>query len=311
MSIFQVKENSEDVYAGLFESNGEYDESIYLEGDPAEKVVILEVDGVIQDSSTSYLNGEGYNHDLFMNTLNTVLEDDSVKGLVLQVNSPGGGVTESAEVAAKLEEIEERIPVYVSMGTMAASGGYYISAGADKIYAPETCMTGSIGVIMSGLNFSGLLEKYGIQDTTVKSGPYKDVGSPTRPTTPEDQAILQSMVDNAYEGFVDIVAEGRGMTADEVKLIADGRVMDGKQAKEAGLIDEFGYLEDTVDALLVDEGLEGAEVVKWTPVAEANFTSMLSYGMKGLVNQEAQSVALLNELQQANSPRLMYMYTAE
>ncbi len=311
MSIFQIKENSEDVYAGLFESTGEYQEAVYLEGNPAEKVVILEVDGVIQDSSTSYLSGEGYNHDLFMNSLNTVLEDETVKGLVLQVNSPGGGVTESAEIAAKLSEIEERIPVYVSMGTMAASGGYYISAGADKIFAPETCMTGSIGVIMSGLNFTGLLERYGIKDTTVKSGPYKDIGSPTREQTPEDQEILQSMVDNAYQGFVEIVAEGRGMSVDEVKLIADGRIMDGKQAKEAGLIDEFGYLEDTVDAMLADEGIEGAQVVEWTPTADANFTSMLSYGAKGMLDQEAQSVALLNELQQANSPRLMYLYTAE
>ena len=142
---------------------------------------------------------------------------------------------------------------------LAASGGYYISAQADKIFATEETVTGSIGVIMSGLNYSGLLEKLGVEDTTVKSGALKDMGSGTRPETKEEEAVLQAYIDSAYSRFVAIVSEGRNKSEEEVKKIADGRIYDGVQAKEVGLVDELGFPEDALKAMRKEQQLEDAE----------------------------------------------------
>lgn len=169
-----------------------------------------------------------------MEQLKAIEEDPTVKGIFLEVNSPGGGVYESAEIAKKLDTIrkEHDIPMYVSMKNMAASGGYYISAQADKIFATEETVTGSIGVIMSGLNYSGLLEKLGVEDTTVKSGALKDMGSGTRPETKEEEAVLQAYIDSAYSRFVAIVSEGRNKSEEEVKkLLMEGFMMVSKQKK--------------------------------------------------------------------------------
>ena len=166
-----------------------------------------------------------------------IKEDDTIKAVVLQVNSPGGGVVESAQIYDKIKEVQEEIgiPFYVSMGSMAASGGYYISAPADKIFVNKETMTGSIGVIMESVNYGKLAEKYGVDFVTIKTGPYKDIMSPTRDMTEDERAMLQDMINESYESFVDIIEEGRGMTEAEVKKVADGRIMNGRQAIEAGL----------------------------------------------------------------------------
>ncbi len=129
------------------------------------------------------------------------------------MNSPGGGVVESAEIHDKILDIKKvKKPVYVSMGSMAASGGYYISAPADKIYASPETMTGSLGVIMHGYNYEKLAKKYGVEFETIKSGPHKDIMSPTREMTGEEREILQNMINNSYDQFVKVIADGRGMT---------------------------------------------------------------------------------------------------
>lgn len=145
-------------------------------------------------------------------------------------------------------------PVYVSMGSMAASGGYYISAPADKIYASPETMTGSLGVIMHGYNYEKLAKKYGVEFETIKSGPHKDIMSPTREMTGEEREILQNMINNSYDQFVKVIADGRGMTENEVRKIADGRIYDGRQAKENHLIDDFGHLDDVIAAMKTDIG---------------------------------------------------------
>src|SRR5699024_9909904 len=151
----------------------------------------------------------------------------------------GGGVVESAEIHDKIAEVREKYhkPVYISMGNMAASGGYYISAPADKILAQPATITGSIGVIMESLNFAQLAEDLGIDINTFTSGEYKDIMSATRPMRDDEREILQEIVDDMYDDFVQVIVDGRGMTDSEVRELADGRIYTGKQAAELDLID--------------------------------------------------------------------------
>ncbi|WP_299739282.1 signal peptide peptidase SppA [uncultured Rossellomorea sp.] len=288
-----------------------FGEEVIEEGNAQKRIAVLEVEGVIQDTggATSLFESPGYNHELFMKKLDAVQEDKSVKGIILKVNSPGGGVVESAQIHSKLVEIMDKTkkPIYVSMGGTAASGGYYISAPATKIFASKETLTGSLGVIMQSINYSELAEKYGVDFVTIKSGPYKDIMSPTREMTDEERKIIQSMIDNSYEGFVDVIASGRDMSEAEVKKIADGRVYDGIQAKEVNLIDEFGYVEDTIEAMKKDHKLKGAQVFEYT--AGDPFSEFFSMGAKKMIGQDMEAAALMKLLSKPNSPRLMYLYS--
>lgn len=285
-------------------------EEVVESGDPTKRIAVLNVDGVIQDTGeTPSLLSEGYFHREFMKQLNQVKDDASIKGIVLRVNSPGGGTNESAEIHHKLVEIqkETKKPVYVSMGSMAASGGYYISASADKIFASPETMTGSLGVIMQSLNYTKLADNIGIDYKTIKSGKYKDIMSPSREMTKEEEEILQSMVNNAYNGFIKVIAEGRGMSEEDVRKIADGRIYDGYQAKELNLIDEFGYDEDAIESLKKDHKLQGAEVIKYT--SATGFGSLFSMAAEKISGKSPGVNELLHALNRPNSPRLMYLYT--
>jgi protease IV len=285
-------------------------EEVIEEGDEFKKIAVLNVNGVIQDTgeAVSLFQTGGYNHRAFMKQLDYAKEDKTVKAIIIKVNSPGGGVVESAEIHDKIVEIqkEAKKPVYISMGSMAASGGYYISAPAEKIYASPETLTGSLGVIMQGVNYSGLAKKYGVDFVTIKSGPYKDIMSPTRDMTDEERKILQTMINNSYEGFVKVISEGRGIPVEEVKKIADGRIYDGRQAKNLNLIDGFGYFDDVVENLKKDHKLKGAQVVSYSE--NLGFGSLFSMGAQKLMGEEAEMVGLMKFLSQPNSPRLMYLY---
>ena len=251
----------------------------------------------------------GYNHQAFLKNLNYAKEDSAVKGIIIRVNTPGGGVVESAQIHDKIVEIqkEAKKPVYISMGSMAASGGYYISASADKIFASPETLTGSLGVIMQGINYAGLAEKYGVKFETIKSGEFKDIMSPSREMTDEERNILQEMINNSYNGFVKVISDGRGIPQEEVKRIADGRIYDGRQAKELKLIDDFGYFETVVDVMKKDHKLDDAQVVQYTE--DLGFGSLFSMGARQLMGQETHELAgLIKQLSQQNSPRLMYLY---
>lgn len=287
-----------------------FTEEIIQEGNELKKIVVLDINGVIQDTNDaeSLFQSVGYNHQGFMKQLDYIKEDDTVKGVILKVNSPGGGVVESAEIHDKLGEIqkETKKPVYILMGSMAASGGYYISAGAKKIFASEETLTGSLGVIMQGVNYEGLADKYGVDFVTIKSGQYKDIMSPTRQMTEEERQILQTMIDNSYEGFVKVISEGRNMTTEQVKKIADGRIYDGRQAKELNLIDDFGYLEDVIEKMIDQENIKGAKVVRYTDAI--GFGSLFNLKVQKLFGADSEMAGLMKILSKPNSPRLMYLY---
>ena len=175
-------------------------------------------------------------------------EDPSVKAIVLRINSPGGSAAAAQELYEEIRKARGAGKIVVtSMSDVATSGGYYVSCAADKIVANPGTITGSIGVIFSQLQYAELLEKYGIQATVIKSGEYKDIGSPLRNMTEEERQILQEMIDDIYLQFVRAVAEGRAMNENEVLELADGRIFTDRQAKEMGLVDELGNFQDAVD----------------------------------------------------------------
>ncbi len=187
--------------------------------------------------------------------INQAALDSDVSAVVLHVNSPGGGVVASDEIYQALEAL--RIPIVVQMGDLAASGGYYLSMAADHLIATPNTLTGSIGVISTFPAAEEFLEKVGVEFTIIASGEVKDFGSPYRSMDPDEREYWQGVINEVYQGFVEIVADGRDMTENEVLELADGRVFTGRQALELGLIDEVGYLDDAIAKAAELGGIEG------------------------------------------------------
>ncbi|WP_150284812.1 signal peptide peptidase SppA [Rummeliibacillus sp. TYF-LIM-RU47] len=290
-----------------------YDYNVLKSGNPSKQIAVLTVNGTIQDTgeSTSIFSSETYNHQYFMDQLEDIKKNKSVKGVLLKVNSPGGGTNESKQIYDKIKEIkkERNIPIYVSMGSMAASGGYYISAPADVIYADEETLTGSIGVIMQGMDYSKLAKKLGIEFNTIKTGPYKDIMNGSREMTPAEKKLLQNMVNDSYGRFVKVVADGRGMSEKEVRSIADGRIMNGSQAVKAGLVDRLGYSEDALKALMKDNKLQGAEVFEYS--TDEGWGSIFSAKLSSKLMPSAEKEAISKMLSTSSAPRMMYLYGEE
>ncbi len=188
-------------------------------------------------------------------------ETKGVKAIVLDINSPGGSVGAVQELYMRIQRVkkEKKIPFVALFGDVAASGGYYLGAACDKIVAHPGTITGSIGVIFSVSNMEGLFSKVGFKMDPIKSGKHKDIGSPARPMTLEERQILQSLIDDAYGQFVSAVADGRKMTVDSVKLLADGRIYTGNQALAVGFVDQLG---DSVDATKLAAELGGIKDAK-------------------------------------------------
>ncbi|WP_432358098.1 signal peptide peptidase SppA [Sporosarcina sp. UB5] len=285
-----------------------YSEVVIEQGRGRDRIAVLKLDGVIQDVGSSLFASGIYNHQLFMSQLDAVLNDETVKGVVLSVNTPGGGVVESSDIYDSIRaiQLEREIPVYVAMGGLAASGGYYVSAPAEKIFVHPETITGSIGVIMESVNYAKLAEKYGIDFNTIKTGPYKDIMSGSREMTEEEHNMLQEMINDSYERFVAIVAEGRNMSTEQVKKVADGRIMNGRQAIESGLADDYGKMGDVIDALKTDYELENATVFEYSPMG-----SLLSiYGVQvgNLFGRNIESELIGKLLSDYDAPRMMYLY---
>lgn len=237
-----------------------------LEGtDASSQIARVEVDGVIQDTGAPGIFEEaGYNHSKVLKKLEKIKEDKNIKGLMLVVNSPGGGVYESAEIHDEIEAIKKAgKKVYVTMKNMAASGGYYISAPADKIYASNETITGSLGVIMQSMNYKELADKYGVKFNTIKSGPHKDIMSPSKEMDEEERKILQTFVDESYNAFVKVISDGRKIDTAQVKKIADGRIYSGLQAKKLNLIDEIGLEKDAMKDLKETIKAKNAQVIEF------------------------------------------------
>lgn len=237
---------------------GDKEQELILQGsDKENRIAVVPITGVIGAESAGILQEESV-----VNQLDLVLDDQSVRGLLLMIDSPGGTVYESARIWQKIKEIQEEkaIPIYSSMGSVAASGGYYVAAPSDKIFASEETITGSIGVIADYVNIAELEEKLGIEHEVIKSGEFKDIGSMSREMSEEERQINQEQVDEFFNKFVQVIADGREMTEKETLALADGRVYTGKQALENGLIDETGYFEDALNQLVNDLSLTDPEV---------------------------------------------------
>lgn len=215
------------------------------------QVAAIELEGTISDSKD------------FIDQLKDFGNRSSVRAVVLRINSPGGGVAASQEIyeAIKKFRAESKKKVVVSMGSVAASGGYYAACAADKIYANPGTITGSIGVIAEWYNYGDLLRWAKLQSIVIKSGALKDAGSGTRPLTEEEKAYFQNLIGNMYGQFVSAVAKGRKMKEDSVRKLADGRVYTGEEAKANGLVDAIGTYQDAIDEAGRIAGIPGSPKV--------------------------------------------------
>lgn len=200
-----------------------------------EKIGVIEIYGPIMASDT------------LIDNIIDFRDNNSVKAVILRIDSPGGAVGPSQEIYSEVIKLQKKKPVVVSMGSVTASGGYYIAAPAKRLFANPGTITGSIGVIMSFPNYEGLMKKVGVSSVVVKSGRFKDIGSPTRPFSDAERKLMQSLIDDVHSQFVEAVSLGREMPAEKVMKIADGRIFSGRQALAVGLVDELGGFRDAVD----------------------------------------------------------------
>ncbi len=210
-----------------------------------DKIGIVEIKGVITQSSD------------VIETLRQFVEDSGVKAIILRIDSPGGGVGPAQEIYREVLKAKSKKKVVTSMGSVAASGGYYIACASDIIVANPGTITGSIGVIMQFSNFEELFKKIGIKGVVIKGGEYKDIGSPFRDMTPEEKKIMQEVIDNVHQQFIQAVAEGRKLERIKIIQIADGRILTGEQAKRLGLVDQLGNLQDAIDTAAKLAGIKG------------------------------------------------------
>ena len=286
-------------------SSAVYEEE-YVSGGGTNKIAVVPVEGTIAsaDSSTGELQ-PAVTPEGLADALQQAEGDPNVAAVVLEVNSPGGGVTASDEMHQSILDFRERTgkPVVVSMGDVAASGGYYISTAADRIVANETTLTGSLGVIFTLTDFSELADRYGVEQEVVKSGEFKDMGSSFRDLTPEEREILQSIVDESYDEFVSVIVEGRGLSEERVREIADGRVYSGEQAKELGLVDSFGGLDEAASISRDLAGVDDATVVRY--VETPTFFEAL---MARFAPQEPEAVRIMEAAGIDLTPEPKYLY---
>lgn len=248
-------------------------EAVIEEGKPgAGKIAVIPVQGIIHNDETTEW-GTSMVEDIKA-ALQTALEDDGIKAIVLAVDSPGGEVTASDIIYNEVAKTQKEKPVVVAMSSLAASGAYYVSCAADWIVANPTTFTGSIGVIIQSLNYEGLFDKVGLDAVVFKSGKFKDMLSGSRPMTEDERAYVESMVKQVYERFLGIVAFSRGLEADKLRdTFADGRILTGQDAKEAGLVDQLGYLEDAYDKARALADAPDAGVIRYQ--SGINFSRLL------------------------------------
>ncbi|MBI5696099.1 MAG: signal peptide peptidase SppA [Nitrospirae bacterium] len=256
----------------------------------SDKVALVNIEGVILDSEDVIKQLKEYS------------ENDSVKAIVLRIDSPGGAVVPSQEIYAEVRKLKANSgqKVVTSMGSVAASGGYYIAAASDRIMANPGSLTGSIGVIMEFATAEELMNKIGLKEEVIKSGARKDVGNFMRSMTPEDRAYLQAVIDDVHDQFVEAVAKGRRMKKEDVALLADGGIFTGRKAKEVGLVDELGDLDDAVKLAGKLGGIEGEPKIITEEKKYSVWDMLKGEDMgnifKGFFNKNFQS--------------LMYLYTA-
>ena len=274
------------------------EEEVLYGSNPMEKISIINVDGVIANDA---------NNDTIVDQLEDARKDPSVVGVIMHINSPGGSVYASEKIYKEINKLKEtNKPVYAVMQELAASGGYYISAPCDKIFASNETWTGSIGVIMQSYSLEGLFEEYGIKEQNITTGKMKDAGSFGSDMDEEEKEYFQGLVDSAFGRFVKVVSEGRDMSESEVKKIADGRVYDGSQALENGLIDKIGDLEDAYKDMAESYNLSDPMLVEKSDV----FSSFSKYfpGFKSMADKPKSELEILKEFMNSEGNKPMYLY---
>ncbi len=278
-----------------------------------DRVAVINIEGMIVSSSDAGQNifsrNEIISSGSIMRQIREAAADNSVKALVLRIDSGGGSATAAEEVGRELRRFKENTkkPIVATMGNTGASAAYWIAVcNSDKVYANATTLTGSIGVYMPYMNTEELFKKIGISSTKIKSGPYKDIMSSDRPMTPEEQAILQNIVNEIYDNFVKTVAEGRKMEESKVRSLADGRVYTGLQAKNLGLVDEIGDYYDALSAAgelgKIKLGSDGLPPVK-EQVKQQPWEMLLSAQIADMIKSEVIN-SLHSSLQESTAPSL-------
>ena len=237
-----------------------------IAGNGQAKVLLVELSGLISSHEEEGFMPRPSVVARVKEELNRAADDESIKALVLRINSPGGTVTASDILYHEVRAFRQKrkIPIVASIMDVGASGGYYVAMAADKVLAHPSSVTGSVGVIMVTMNARGLLDKVGLQASAVTSGPKKDMGSPFRPMTDEERAIFQGVIDSFYDRFLTVVREGRPqMSPEQIRRLADGRIYAGEQAKALGLLDGVGYLDDAIELAKSQAGLAQARIVTY------------------------------------------------
>jgi len=286
-------------------------EETTVEGEGRDKVLLVDVSEVITDTPTKRAFGlveEESTLARIQSELKRAADDEHVRALVLRINSPGGGATASDQIYSEIVRFkrERKIPVVAALGDLAASGGYYVACAGDRIVAHPTTVTGSIGVILMNLNLEGLLGKVGVRNETYKAGAHKDLLSPFRGATPEEQRIIQSVLDTMHARFIAVVRESRpGLDPARVPELTDGRIFDAPQAVAAGLVDEIGDLRRAIALAERAAGVEKAQVVMYHRAAETreNIYSAAN-GLPAQVNVMPIDLGMLAE----RGPRFMYLW---
>jgi len=228
-----------------------------------ERIAILEIQGVILDSQP------------YLDSLSKIKKDDGIKAIVLRIDSPGGAVGPSQEIYSEILKLREKKPVIATLGSVGASGGYYIACAAQKILANPGTITGSIGVIAQFVSYEQLLKWAKLDVEVIKSGEFKDVGSPFKKMTETEKQYMQQLIDNVYSQFKLAVSKARGIDSKEMDKIADGRIFTGEQAKNLKLIDELGTLSDAVNLAGSLSGIKGEPNVSYYPKKKINFLDFI------------------------------------
>jgi protease-4 len=229
----------------------------------ADSVGVLTVEGVLRSSQEFARQAEEFGR------------DDGIKAVVVRIDSPGGGVAASQEIYASLAELKKKKKVVVSMGSVAASGGYLVACAADKIVANPGTITGSISAIMHFANAESLMEKIGLKSSVVKSGKFKDIGSPVRPMTQEEQALIQELVDDTYDQLLEVISRDRKIPRDALKQLADGRFFTGRQAQKLGLVDDLGDMGYAVRLAGKLAGVKGLPELVYPSKKKASYWELL------------------------------------
>jgi len=274
-----------------------------------DKIALVDVDGLWLNRRPTGLLGPDENPvSLFAEKLDAAQADPNVRAVILRINSPGGGVTASDIMYKRLVQLrtDKGIPVVAIIQDVGASGAYYIACGADKIIAHPTSVVGSIGVIIQTVSLAGTMKMLGIEAKAITSGPRKDLASPLKPLDEKDIQILRGIVDEYYDRFVHVVDRGRAQLGiEQIKKLADGRVFTGRQAKDNGLVDDLGYLDD---AIALAKKLSGAERVK-----VVMYHRPLGYRPNVYAAGAAPQVNMINvelgDLARLTQPQFLYLWT--